>query len=285
LFIDQTKSTGGSNIHATQNIQFELVKPILQTLVLPKTNIRGEIKTISGTSISGNEESFVEKEYVPLNLNEETYFDSPRIIASKVNESEQLDALIGNKSMTINLNLSTVEPSLSPVIDLDRTGLVLVSNRVNKIVTDYASDGRVATIVKDPTAFIYANNPIRLENSATSIKVLLAAYVNTYSDVRAFYAVSNNLDSELIYYPFPGYSNIDINGNVIDIANNDGSSNKLVQPTDILSYKSDNLIFRDYEFSIDNLPQFRYFSVKLLGTSTNQAFPPRIKDLRIIALA
>jgi hypothetical protein len=285
LFIDQSKSTGGSNVHATQNIQFELVKPILQTLVLPKTNIKGEIRTISGTSISGNEQSFVEKEYVPLNLNEETYFESPRIIASKVNETEQLDRLIGNKSMTINLNLSTVEPSLSPVIDLDRTGLVLVSNRVNKIITDYASDGRVATIVKDPTAFIYANNPIGLENSATSIKVLLAAYVNTYSDIRAFYAVSNNLDNDLVYYPFPGYLNIDINGNIIDIANNDGSSNKLIQPTDTLSYKSDDLIFRDYEFSIDNLPQFRYFSVKLLGTSTNQAFPPRIKDLRIIALA
>jgi hypothetical protein len=254
-------------------------------MVLPKTNLKGEIKTITGTSVSGNEESFVEKEYIPLNLNEETYFDSPRIVASKVNESQQLDTLIGNKSMSINLNLSTAEPSLSPVIDLDRVGLILVSNRVNKIVTDYAADGRVATIIQDPTAFIYANKPIELENSATSIKVLLSAYVNIYSDIRAFYAVSNDLNSELVYYPFPGYSNIDVNGNVVSIQDNNGSPNKFVQSTDKLAYKSENLIFNDYEFSIDDLPQFRYFSIKLSGTSTNQAFPPRIKDLRIIALA
>ena len=65
----------------------------------------------------------------------------------------------------------------------------------------------------------------------------------------------------------------------------DGSSDKVVPKTDVLASDSADLVFRDYEFSIDNLPEFKYFTIKLVGTSTNQAYPPRIKDLRVIALA
>jgi hypothetical protein len=285
LFIAETKSAGGSDINATQNIQFEIVKPILQSLILPQTNIKGQIKTITGTSVSGNEISFEEMGYVSMDLEEETYFNSPRLIASKLNEVSKLNTIPGNKSMEMVLNLSTANSCLSPVIDLDRTGMVLISNRVNKIITDYAIDGRSSSIIKDPTAFIYANKPVALENSATSLKVILSAYVNVYSEVRAFYSVSNNLENDLVYYPFPGYTNLDVNGNIIDIAKNNGLPNKFVSPTDILSYKSNDIIFTDREFSIDNLPEFRYFSIKLIGTSTNQAFPPRIKDFRVIALA
>lgn len=285
LFINETKSLGGPQITASQNIQFELIKPILQTLVLPKTNLTAQIKTVSATSVNGNEASFNEMAYEPLNISEETYFDTPRLIASSTNANQYLGGLIGNKSMVMDLNLSTTTFSLSPVIDLDRVGMVLVSNRVNNVIENYATDSRVSTIIDDPTAFLYANKPIALENSATSIKVLLSAHINVYNDIRAFYSVSNNLENEFIYYPFPGYDNVDINGNIIDISKNNGLSNKFILKTDKLLHKSSDINFKDYEFSIDNLPEFRYFSVKFVGTSTNQAFPPRIKDLRIIALA
>jgi hypothetical protein len=59
----------------------------------------------------------------------------------------------------------------------------------------------------------------------------------------------------------------------------------MVSKTDLIGFDSDVLDFREYEFSIDNLPSFRYFGIKLIGTSTNQAYPPRFKDLRVIALA
>jgi hypothetical protein len=78
---------------------------------------------------------------------------------------------------------------------------------------------------------------------------------------------------------------LDVNGNVIDIFNSDGLPNKLVPKTDVLGFGSREIVFKDYEFFIDDLPEFRYFGIKLIGTSTNQAHPPRIKDLRVIALA
>ena len=78
---------------------------------------------------------------------------------------------------------------------------------------------------------------------------------------------------------------MDVNGNILDFAESNGLPNKKVPKTDILASDSENLVYKDFEFSIDNLPEFKYFSIKLVGTSTNQAYPPRIRDLRVIALA
>ena len=101
------------------------------------------------------------------------------MIASRVNELAQLNNLPGNKSMELTFTLSTANSNVSPVIDLDRVGMVLISNRVNAPITDYKNDSRTASLNEDPTAFIYANKPVELENPGTSIKVLLAGYVNS----------------------------------------------------------------------------------------------------------
>ena len=285
LYINNSSSTGGGRVYATQNIQYETVRPIVQTMTLPGTSISASLKGITATSIDGNEISFEETESTPINMSEDTTLPEPRMIASRVNELDKLGNLPGNKSMELSFTLSTANSNVSPVIDLDRVGMVLISNRVNSPISDYATDSRTATINDDPTAFVYANKPVELENPATSIKVLLGGYVNSYSDIRAFYSISNSPDVEPLYYPFPGYDNLDVNGNILDFANSNGLPNKRVPKTDVLDAESINLPFRDYEFSIDNLPEFKYFTIKLVGTSTNQAYPPRIRDLRVIALA
>ena len=254
-------------------------------MALPGTAIKAELKGISATSIDGNELSFEQTESTPINLNEDSYMPEARMIASRVNELQQQSGLPADKSMELTFTLSTANNNISPVIDLDRVGMVLISNRVNSPITDYTTDRRTANIDDDPTAFIYANKQVELENPATSIKILLAGYVNTFNDVRAFYSISNTPEIEPLYYPFPGYNNLDTNGKIIDFAKSDGLPDKRVPKTDRLASESQNLVYRDYEFSIDNLPEFKYFSIKLVGTSTNQAYPPRIKDLRVIGLA
>ena len=60
---------------------------------------------------------------------------------------------------------------------------------------------------------------------------------------------------------------------------------KALPKTDVIAYTSDQVVWKDYEYTIDNLPTFRYFSIKLVGTGTNQAQPPRVKNLRVLALA
>ena len=43
--------------------------------------------------------------------------------------------------------------------------------------------------------------------------------------------------------------------------------------------------FKEYQFSIDNLEEFIGYKIKIVMSGTNEAKPPRFKDLRVIALA
>ena len=285
LHINETKSSGGRDTYASQNIQYELIRPIVQTLTLPGTDISAFVRTTTATSVSGNEISFVDSGFTQIDLNSNNYFSQPRLVASKINEDNILTNLPGKKSFTMSLNLFTLNENLSPVIDLDRVGAIFTSNRVNSSIENFVENGRYNTITDDPNNFTYATKNIALENSATSIKVILSAYVNVFNDVRVFYSISNNNESERIYYPFPGYNNLDDSNKIIDFSKNSGLPDRLISKTDVLEYDSLLLPYKDQEFTIENLPSFKFFSIKVIGTSTNQSYPPRIRDFRAIALA
>jgi hypothetical protein len=122
----------------------------------------------------------------------------------------------------------------------------------------------------------------QLENSASSIKIILDAYLHNDSDIRALYSVGENNDNFVL---FPGYSNIDTNGSIIDPRNNNGSPDlKIVKQDRFLNEPLPN-DFREYAFTVDNLSSFKQFRIKLIGTSKNQAYVPIIRNLRVIALA
>ena len=136
----------------------------------------------------------------------------------------------------------------------------------------------------DPTAAQYISKEMVLENSGTSIKILIAAHIHLNSDIRAFYAVNNKEGQDPIFTPFPGYNNLNSRGQVILAENNDGLSDKLVPKTNSYGF-GDDVEFKEYVFTADNLPSFRSYRIKFVLTSTTQVFVPRVKDLRVIALA
>ncbi len=285
LHFNDTKSTGGDNILSSENIPFEIVRPIVQNITPTTTNVTATIRTVSGSSVDGSETSFVDQGFEDVSLTTNNYMSSPRIIASRINETTLLTDLPDNKSFTMNISLETGSPFVSPIIDLDRVAVCLTSNRVNKPITNYIKDNRINNLIDDPNAFVYASKPVQLKDGATSIKVHLEAHINVTSDIRAFYAVTDDPNGELVYRPFPGYDNLFNTGQVKDPYKSDGLPDKLVPKTDIIAYTSNQVVYNDYEFTIDSLPTFRYFSIKLIGTGTNQAQPPRVKNLRVLALA
>ena len=157
--------------------------------------------------------------------------------------------------------------------------MVLTSNRLNNPVSNFAEDNRVTLTGSDPNAAVYVSKKIELANPANSIKVLLNAVRPSNSDIRILYKLFTDDASidDTPYNLFPGYSNIDDLGNVIDQSNNDGTSNILVPP-------SKPGEFKDYEWFVDDLPEFSAFAIKIVMTGTNQATPPIIKELRTIAV-
>ena len=285
LYNSETKSTGGYNIKATQNIPFELITPSVQSIAVQGTTLSAELRTVSSSSISGTEIPWLDQGYEPITLNRTNYLTTPRLVASSINATNKLSTLPGTKSLTLKIHLDTVDTKVSPVVDTTRVSTILTSNRVNDVVTNYATDNRVDTIDDDPTAFQYLSKAIRLETPATGLRIMVDAYTNLYSNIRAFYATGDEEDFNPIYVPFPGYNNLNERGQIIDGSDSDGLSDKYVSPSTSAGFLSNELRFNEHVFTIDELSSFRAYRIKIIMTSTNQAYVPRMRDLRVIALA
>ncbi|MGB0431768.1 MAG: glycosyltransferase [Bacteroidia bacterium] len=117
-------------------------------------------------------------------------------------------------------------------------------------------------IENDPTACQYISKEIVLEQSASSIKILVEAHATANADVRAFYAVNANPGKEPIFIPFPGYSNLNERGQVIDAKNNNGESDVFMTKSNRYAFESQNLDFKEYTFTVDDLPEFRTYRIK-----------------------
>ena len=292
LYANQTKSTGGLNVRATQNIPFEIITPMIQNVTVPGTNVTAEMRTVSGTSLNngsgaGSDVPFVNKGNESITLNKSNYLDSPRIIASRINETSNtsIQTLPGDRSFNIKLNLSSIDNRLSPIIDIQRMNVILTSNRVNDVISDYVTDNRVNTLTEDPTACQYISQENVLETSASSIKIIMSAHINDYSGIRAFYAISDSENFNPIFVPFPGYDNLNTKGEVIDVSNSNGKPDSYASLSDASGFLSQDLEYKEYTFTASNLPSFKSYRIKFVLTSRNQAYVPRVRELRVITLA
>ena len=284
LYFNQTKSCGGYDIKATQNMSFEAINPIIHNMTVTGTTIGAEIRTVSASGINDSQIPYVDQGFESITIGETNYLTSSRAIYSKVNEDERLDNIEGNKSMQIRVSLNTTNTKLTPVLDSQRISTILVSNRVNDVIDNYATDSRVKTLLQDPTACQYLSKEIRIENPATSLKIVLAAHIHVGANVRAFYAIGDKQSFEPIFTPFPGFNNLNGRGEVINLQDSDGQSDKFVPKINDYSF-IETANFSDYTFTADNLPAFRYYRIKLLLTGDSQVYVPRVKDLRVMALA
>ena len=260
-FFESTKIGGGDNLRVSQNVPFEAINPKINSIAPTGTDIKGRIKTISGTSMSGTEASFTDKGYEAVALNKLNFLSDPRIVASAVNEYELLN---NEKSFALELTLSTNNENVSPMIDLNRSNIIVMSNLVDSKVSDFTTDSRPRIPGQDPNTGIYETKKIELEFPSNSIYVQFDGHREPSADFRVFYKLYRNdsQDFQQHYIPF----------------NSDGSPDKTV-----VANNRPNT-YSEYKYTGENLPQFTAFMVKVVMTSTNQAQAPRFKNFRSIAL-
>jgi hypothetical protein len=293
-FFNVTKTDGGTVTRITRNIQYETLTPNVSTTTPPGTSVSGKIRTISGSSIGGSEESFVDQGFEDITLNDMNHFETPRIIASQINANANLtDIMPAGKSIVFEIVLTSDSENVSPMIDCDRIAAVLTSNRLNS--GDFvnglgSSDSRVQESFmkrtkltgQDPNASVYISKMVKLENPATSILLEFSGYRRQGSEIRAFYKTmeegSNEETFSRDFEPFPGFSNVDQFEKVIDPSRNTGEPDQNVPP-------SVGNEFREYTFNSREIPSFTAFQIKIVMVGTNQAQPPKIKELRGIAFA
>ncbi len=287
LNFNDERVLGGTDARATQNYQFNEIIPQFNGITPINTSINSSLRTVSGTSAGGSEVSFIDQGYESVTLNEINKFTTPRLICSKVNESNRLSSLPRSRSLTLSVTMETTNSNLSPVLDVSEAATFVVNrNRINNPVSNYVSDGRVNLSSGDPHSSIYISKKINLIQPASSLKVILSSFRHSSSDFRVLYKLFRTDSSEVdqTYQLFPGYTNLidsdadGIGDTIVDTYLNDGSS-------DIFVRASNDDEFLDYQYTIDNLEQFNGFVIKIVMSGTNEAYAPRFRDLRAIALA
>ncbi len=259
---------GSTTVTATRNILFDVLQPVAGIIQPPGTTIGTTLRATTGKTLEGSETEFslvTASNQVAVELNEDYYMTSPKIVASAINETNEMSS---SKSLNLNITLNSTAENLSPVVDTTRLSTHLIRNNFYSPVSGTTPDF-VADTAKSggSSAARYVTKPIVLTNNSTALDIRLSAYVPSTSEVEMYFRTTSADDArsikELAWTPF----------------NDDGSPDTAVTPTD------DNKTFKEHQYSVSDLPSFTSFQLKIVLKGTISSYPPRVKDLRGIALA
>ena len=259
---------GSNAVYATQNRLYDVLNLNLSTMTLPGTSIFYRLRPTTGQSIHGSEGEFSTVAVAnagSIIANDNIYCTSPKMVASGINETNEMSGL---KSLYVNVEMSSTNTKLSPLIDLQRVSAYTIQNRLNS-----PTSGNTPDFVDDTsptgssTAGVYLTRPIVLENNSTSLDIRLSANVRSSSLIRLYYRTSGGSETRKIedinWLPF----------------NSDGSEDISIPPAE------DDNTFREYKYSVSGLNDFTSFQIKIVMKGTISSYPPICKDMRGIALA
>jgi hypothetical protein len=279
---------GGDTVSASKNLMFNEIVPSYDVYAPggQSVSVSAAVRTITSTSVSGNETSFLDTGYTAVQLNRTNTFTTPRMVCSRANELAYLNGLPNSKSFTTRITLQTKNPNLSPQIFIDNSVTNFSIPRLNKPVSNYITDRKSNEIYDSSHDATYVSNVVQLEQPSTSLKVIISAYRHASADFRVLYALirADSFEVDQSFTLFPGYENLTIDNDqdgFLDIINpslNSGLPDKFVSP-------SENNQFREYEYTAANLPEFVGYAIKVVMSGTNQCEPPIISTVRSIALA
>jgi hypothetical protein len=201
-----------------------------------------------------------------------------RLCLSSSNETTNL---AGAKSLEVVYTMTnSVDPRLSPAIDMRLGNILLIENFLNNDTTNEEATAGGNALARHITKTVQLADG----QDAEDLVVVLDAYKPQGTDVHVYYKILHADDGDTM---------------------RDVPYVKMTQDTEANLYSSSENTedFKEYEFSIPTAKQtghndtveylntqgvtfagFKNFKVKIVFTGTNTTLPPRVRDLRIIAL-
>ena len=279
-----TSTMGGSVVTATENAQYDVSTTNMGLLIPARTKIDAGFLVTSGTSPSGSETPFTKSTTSrALPLQDNYYWSTTNLVASGINETNEM---AGTKSLSIPITLSSDLDLLSPVIDTQRMSMVAVANQINQI--DSSSDVFPTSTYRamtepegDNHSAIYLTKKINLETPATSLRVLFDAAREPDADIKVLFKILRVDDA------------FDFDEMSFTFFNDDGTVAGSGGP-DVSTRPSENINeFLEHEYTAgvtddgigSPLEEFVSFQIKIVMRTTNQTEPPKLKNLRVLALA
>ena len=274
-------TVGGENVFASQNITYTQFVPSVEYREYPGTTLRSSFSSTSGTSIGNSsfsdpaststpsQPSYLKQSaFIPVDLNNDNTFNTPRVIASAINEDRQM---IGAKSAELRLTLASNNDSLSPLIYKDRISLTTTANRIGNF------DGTIKNAYfedDDSGSYDIGSSSTNDYNAANYITKLFSL-ANESTSLRIEFAALNTSETDLDVY-VKLLSGDETNPNEVD----------WIEITDTnYAQRKNELRFVDYSYNYTASDTFTQYQVKIRMRSTNQAVVPIVKDFRVIALA
>ena len=231
--------------------------------------------TVSGkfaTSTSARDATFKR-----IDDNNNTEYAAKRLLLSRSNEVSGLGSA---SSAEIKYTLSSANKRHSPIIDLRKSSIIAVDNLINNVTT-----GETSSSGGDAEAR-YITRTITLSDGqdAEDLKVYLTAYKPADAAINVYYKIVNADDSDTI-------------DDVSWVQMSQVTNSAIVSDTEFRNE------FVEYEYKIADanltgslgevqytnsqsvtFTGFKYFAIKVVLTTSVTSNPPRVKDLRAIAL-
>lgn len=209
--------------------------------------------------------------------NENEEFTTPRFVLSKSIENANIS---GEKSAEFKYEFNTTDPNLSPMFDIERVQAIVVNNKINNDSTGETSASGGNAEARYMTRILELADG----QDAEDIKVKLNAYKPSGTDVKVYYKILHRDDSDFFDDRSWVAMGQDTTSTVISSSENNEDfkvydfsipSAELSGPLSQVQYtNSDGIIYTG----------FKYMSIKIVLTSSNQGLVPRVKDLMAIAL-
>lgn len=231
---------------------------------------------------------------VDINLNGDTTFSSPRYVLSRSVESNTVassSTMALAKSFEVVMRMGSTSRFSSPAVDLRRVSATIVNNLINSNTAIGSSEDYVKSGGTAKARYITRKVTLAEGQDAEDIRVYLTAYKPATGEVSVYYKVLHREDSDTFadsrwipmtqttstttvsdsqstedfreyIYDVPTYSNTSKSG-----ANTTNSS--------ILEYRNT---------ASARFVGFKYFAIKIVLTNSTSSNPPRVRDLRVIAL-
>ena len=274
---DSSVRGGGIGIMATEQYVIDQMILGIPRITPPNTsmNIVGNFTTTK--SFAGNETPYNTTTNVALIFDEPIIFKDPHVVASLVQENEPTK-LNSNPSTIVKVKMRTSNKYAAPYFNVSASSLKVLSNFIDYQDSDNSSisnRNQITTIdyvaETNPdggtTASKHLTIPFTLEETATSIRVLVDAIRPVGSDFTIWYRTAQTTGTTLIGdTPWVAFS-------------------KTVNPPNTSNYSelgiTDN--FRQYEFNVFDIADFDQYQVKITMNSTISTSVPIFANLRTIA--
>lgn len=262
--------SGGADAKSTRNYYFDAIHTMIPNTMLENTLISVAVNTTAMDSpegYSGGTAYQMRAAGDMITLNDNVFFSSPSIVASPINETNEMSS---QKSFYCRVQMKTQNSNVSPVLDVATIGCLGIANRINEInSSDDVPLGTTYIASTEPDGdnnkMVYVTKKVNLKTPATALRVTADIFNPPTTNVKFMYKVLRN--DEATPFDDTGW----------EYFNSNGSPDS--------SLVSDARNFKEYEFTVENLPEFGAFAIKVIGQGSNTSVVPLMSALRCIALA